>query len=279
MKRLFAGPWIGEFGWEVMAWQGYLRAISSKYDQIVVCGPSGHAGMYEFANKYISFDASTLKANMWMNRPFEEKANKQIQMYIGPHEFSNNGHIEWVNPTKLWDEVVTEHKGMVVYGVGDQLFKPFKGDADGYDILYHARNRDDWDSSYRNWGPEHCASVLDELQDLKIGCIGRTDRAFHISGTADLRDIPLSKLTAIMSNSKVFVGPISGPTHLATLCGLPQMTWAVKAEHEERVRKTWNPFNTRVEVIYSGSDDVWKNRISWTPTANDIISGIRKVLK
>ena len=28
MKRLIAGPWVGEFGWELFAWQGYIRALS-----------------------------------------------------------------------------------------------------------------------------------------------------------------------------------------------------------------------------------------------------------
>lgn len=261
-----------------MAWQGYLRAISPNYDEVVVCGPSGHKGMYEFADKYISFDVPTLKANMWMNRPYEDKAKRQVQIYIGPHEFSNNGHVEWIDPTKVWDEIVTGDKGMIVHSVGDQKFKRFGGHGSGYDILYHARNRDDWDSAYRNWSPEHCACVLDEFQGLKIGCVGRKATAFHIGGTADLRDISLSELTAIMANSKVMVGPISGPTHLATLCGLPQMTWAVKKEHAQRVKKTWNPFNTQVEII-TGDDSIWKNRIKWTPIANEIISGIRKVLK
>lgn len=278
MKRLFAGPFVGEFGWEMMAWQGYLRAISDKYDEIVVCGPSGHAGLYEFANKYISFDVPTLKANMWMNQPYQRKADKQVKMYIGPHEFSNNGHIEWISPTKKWDDLVSENKAILVNAIKPQRFKRFGGDNDGYDILYHARNRDDWDSSYRNWYKKDVKRILSQFNGKKIGCIGKSDMAFNAGGD-DLRDVPLKELTSIMSNSKVLVGPISGPIHLATLCGLPQMTWAVKEEHVQRVKKTWNPFNTRVEVICSDSDDVWKNRESWLPKDEQIVGGIRKILQ
>jgi len=25
---LIAGPWLGEFGWELFAWQGYVRYVS-----------------------------------------------------------------------------------------------------------------------------------------------------------------------------------------------------------------------------------------------------------
>ena len=90
---MYAGPWTGEFGWEVMAWQGYVRAMASEYDQVVVCGPSGHQGMYEFADRYISYDAPTLKANMWMNQPVEGDAEEEFSFFVGGHEFSTNGTI------------------------------------------------------------------------------------------------------------------------------------------------------------------------------------------
>ena len=264
-----------------MAWQGYVRAKAPEYDQVVVCGPSGHQGMYEFADRYISYDAPTLKANMWMNQPVVDDAMEQFSFYVGSHEFSNNGNVEWINPQRVWDELVAMNKGVLVTALQPQKFKRFGGgtSSGGYDILYHARNRDDWDSSYRNWYADDCRKVLDKFPDKKIGCVGRKGRAFHRDGTDDLRDIPLSELTEIMANAKVLVGPISGPVHLATLCGLPQMTWAVKAEHVERVKNKWNPFNTKVGVICSPDDSVWHNRTKWTPPSDDIVDGIKELLE
>ena len=32
---LVAGPWIGEFGWELFCWQGYIREMSKYYDKVV----------------------------------------------------------------------------------------------------------------------------------------------------------------------------------------------------------------------------------------------------
>ena len=34
MKTLIAGPWVGEFGWELAAWQGYIRALSKNFDHL-----------------------------------------------------------------------------------------------------------------------------------------------------------------------------------------------------------------------------------------------------
>lgn len=35
---IYAGPFIGEFGWELCCWQGYLRHLASQGEQTSVCG-------------------------------------------------------------------------------------------------------------------------------------------------------------------------------------------------------------------------------------------------
>ncbi len=35
-KLLLAGPWVGEFGWELFCWQGHLRRISKNYNKTIV---------------------------------------------------------------------------------------------------------------------------------------------------------------------------------------------------------------------------------------------------
>ena len=34
-KILLAGPWVGEFGWELFCWQGFLRKLSKQYDKVI----------------------------------------------------------------------------------------------------------------------------------------------------------------------------------------------------------------------------------------------------
>jgi len=36
MKKLIAGPWVGEFGWELFAWQAYVRALSRNFDHTTI---------------------------------------------------------------------------------------------------------------------------------------------------------------------------------------------------------------------------------------------------
>ena len=55
-KRVFCGPWIGEFGYEIVFWQGKLRKYlkeNHRDDEIIVIGPMGHDFFYEYADKYI----------------------------------------------------------------------------------------------------------------------------------------------------------------------------------------------------------------------------------
>jgi len=46
-RNLFAGPFAGEFGWELMQWQGFVRARRPDYDQVHVLTYPGRDYLYE----------------------------------------------------------------------------------------------------------------------------------------------------------------------------------------------------------------------------------------
>lgn len=274
MKALYAGPFCGEFGHEIQIWQAYLRGINKDYDYIVVCGPPGHFGMYsDFADRYVPFKCDTTHANMWMNDSVEDEAIKYFKESFD--ESSLNA--DWITPRSVWKKYVGVSKSALITSIEPREFIKYQGVGEGYDILYHARHRTDWDSGFRNWKEGDCRLLLRGFPDKRIGCVGLKGSAHHVEGTDDLRDIPLAELIPIMANSKIFVAPISGPCHLATLCGLPQVTWATKKEHAERVLYKWNPFDTKVEVIIA-DDEVWKNRTPWTPPVIEIENNIRRLI-
>ena len=277
MERLLAGPWISEFGWEVMAWQGHLRAIAPEYEHVTVCGPTGHEGMYEFADKYIPIDVPTLEANMWMNNSERERALESFKFLTGGDEFSSKS-IHHIDPYIIWGDLASMNKGDLVTAIKPQKFKRFgmRGRARGYDIVYHARNRTDWDSGYRNWEKDQCEEYIKGLNGYKVACIGRKNMA-HYCGGDDLRGLPLSLLADTLASSRFLIGPISGPTHFGALCGISEITWAVKAEHELRVKYKWNPFNVRVECI-TADDSVWRSRTPWTPEIEELLCLTEKML-
>ena len=55
-KTLVAGPWLGEFGWELFGWQGYLRALSKKFDRTIIVAKGNTDFLYrDFADTYLKF--------------------------------------------------------------------------------------------------------------------------------------------------------------------------------------------------------------------------------
>ena len=107
-----------------------------------------------------------------------------------------------------------------------------------FEILVHARNRvhreqDNWNG----WNKM-------ELGD-GVASIGSKEEALHIEGTCDIRGIPLEELVNYMAGARMIIGPSSGPMHLATLCGCPQVVWSDREDTLVRYERTWNPFNVK----------------------------------
>ena len=51
---LFAGPFLGEFGWELLCWQGFVRKVSRRYKTVIVYCPEGREALYrDFADRII----------------------------------------------------------------------------------------------------------------------------------------------------------------------------------------------------------------------------------
>ncbi len=46
-KNLFAGPYAGEFGYELMQWQGFVRARRPYYENVPVLTYPGRVYLYE----------------------------------------------------------------------------------------------------------------------------------------------------------------------------------------------------------------------------------------
>ena len=62
--KIFAGPFIGEFGWELMFWHGWLRKLKEEVypnSHFIVSSFPGREPLYEFADEYISLPDFYLK--------------------------------------------------------------------------------------------------------------------------------------------------------------------------------------------------------------------------
>lgn len=239
---LLAGPWVGEFGWELFCWQGHIRKLSKDFDKTIVIGRPGNEFLYsDFCDEYIEFNPESFKTDMWKCHDAKPH-NHIVNNTPHTHYFSGNFNIGMLYSI----DGVRDLNGLFF----KQEFHKYivDTDLDGYNVILHGRNKST--GADRNWSKEQWETLSKILLDagLSVCCIGNSE-AFHLEGTSDLRSISFKDLTGVMNKSKLIVGPSSGPMHMASLCGLKHLVWSTEY-NRVRYERDWNPFNTEV-VFYS----------------------------
>ena len=260
-KILLVGPWIGEFGWELFCWQGFIRKQSKQFDKTIVIGRPGNGFLYEdFCDEYIEFDPESFDTDAW--RCHKSKPYKDLVSSI-PHSHYLDGQFDI--GMRYTQKGVIDTKGLFF---SQQEYVKYLGSSDKkYDIIFHCRNKKV--GGERNWDKDKWIVLYNLLKDkYTIACIGNNE-AFHIEGTEDLRNITLKELAGILNNSNMIIGPSSGPMHFASLCGTKHLVWSTDY-NLVRYKKDWNPLKT--EVIFYGNE-------GWNPKPENIKNIIEETIK
>ena len=252
--KIFAGPWVGEFGWELFCWQGYLRQLAFKLKQndsqsefIVSCRP-GHEVLYEdFATRFDLYSPPSEETTEWKNKSDPDPG-------LPLHHFQG----KWVSPNKVrltWSPMNEKFK--------NQNFKIFgRPNRCPSMVLIHARSTDKYDTGYRNYPREGWGRIIDRIHSQHgaiVANIGSTSQSMRChQADLDLRGIALWQLADYMANAICVIGPSSGPIHLASLCACPHLTWSGDRGNKRRYEEVWNPFNTPCAYV----SDSWRPEVS-----------------
>jgi len=265
MKKLYVKLFAGEFGFELMRWQGCIRSIAKRYNYTVVECKEGHELLYEdFANKII-------------RHKIVEAKKISCSVFVGKSKPIDNPI-----PTNGFDKIIFPCIEICDLQM-DQTFIPLgKPDSHpGYDIIIHARN-DNRPVKYgnRNWPLENWNQLVKNFSGKRIASIGSIKDSFYVNNTDDLRGTPLRLLANIVCNSRICLGPSSGPMHFASLCGCKHIVWTIKGKKfmKAGVRKqaetsryryevSWNPLKTPVIVV---------DEYGWCPSVYVIIEELKK---
>ena len=254
---LFAGPWVGEFGWELFCWQGVLRRISVDYDHVIVASKPGHQYLYkDFCSEYVEYTPNSAESSGPMCKDFIYDPIHQAYQQTYPD-------MMWVGPQRFLVNYAPDRKYPFPHGMSsdfywenvEQQFTPY-GEQDSrsqYDLVLHPRNASKVKpgSAERNWDRQKWNLLTRKLLDnqrLRIATIGTNTAAHYVDGTTDLRGIPLSRLADILASSRLVIGPSSGPLHFASLCKCPHLVWSTEY-NRIRYEQDWNPFATAVTFI------------------------------
>ena len=174
MKRLLAGPWVGELGWLLMMWQGHLRTLSKDFDEVVIAGEPGCEYIYEdFCTEYIPYT--------WPNRGNTdcELCDNQTQNHFFIHNKMIQG-ITMLFPAQRMPSFKAPNFKEVF---GEQTFIKYgevKEDLK-FDIVVHDRSTSKCGTNIRNWESHKWKSLVNKLNGkYKIASIGKDHSSQHI---------------------------------------------------------------------------------------------------
>jgi hypothetical protein len=264
---LIAGPYVGEFGFRLMTWQGYVRRQASRYRYVVVCDRADYECLYsDFAHEFIPHDITGQPYVYWNvegDAKFQaDDLNLQLNKRIGKR----------LRPSFI---PPVDKQKFIRYGDPDRAAA--RGEV--FDLLLHARQRD-WDESKnmpREWWDQLIRRIYHERPcgmpaRPRIGAIGSKRLDYCPKGVVDLRDRPLQDTMDTLHASRAIIGTSSGPMHLAGLCGTPRLIWSgrlyyggLEGRDQDIYMRKWNPIHSstivldfrRTATLYS-IDDVWR---------------------
>jgi len=248
-----------EFGWLVARFIPRLRSYSSKFEKtIVVCEPGTEYLFHDITDIFEPFHFKG-RSERWLYEARQPNIKKRIMdKYPGAVKF-------------LPSEKTCMHGSRIYKKYGEKLERSL------WDIVIHARSENKYRSDNRNWPIKKWDKLMSMFTSRKVACIGSKTGSIHIKGATDLRGINMKPLCDLLSNSKVVIGPSSGPMHLASFCGANHVVWTdnkyqkvIKANNRKRYEKLWNPLKTPVTVI---------DEYGWNPPVKVVAQRISKILE
>tara|TARA_R110000823_G_scaffold102276_4_gene219338 strand:- start:2934 stop:3806 length:873 start_codon:yes stop_codon:yes gene_type:complete len=250
-KILVAGPWVGEFGWELFAWQAYVRALSEYYDK-TICISSPHSKfLYEdFCDQFIGFvpDKGGYRDSYY--KVGFSVTNKLMADFLRKASISaSEQEISIMAPRRIGDPPRTHFSEEFQFGAHriSPIYKKFGSHSVEYKntVVIHARCRTLRTGD--NWPRKKWDIFVDKLINTgyNIVSIGTEEESMHIARTVNKRECDQQELLNMLASCKGIAGPSSGAIHLASLCGCPQTVWTTDY-NLDRYTKNWNPFSAEV---------------------------------
>jgi hypothetical protein len=251
-KILIAGPWIGEFGWELMAWQAQVRAkrLSRNYAKTIVITFPGREIFYEGC-EILTHDLPFSEAKVGFPIPDDAYINKWINVAIKKFELRIKD-VDIFTPKSTQDffyrikRKIAPQNTLKYFDYSLNFKKSIK-----YDILFHFRKFEKEKSGelhQKSLDKDKCDELVKHYQNhgFQIGCIGAEGFAYCPPRALNLFSDNFSITIDHILSSRLVVGGSSGPMHLASLCKVPIVVWTGGGFTLDRYYKAWNPFRAPV---------------------------------
>lgn len=257
---LVAGPYGGEFGYELMMWTPALRSLSAYFEKIVIVIHESQEFLYEdFADEIIyhtidlgknRWKANSGDARFWQGEWGEladEELLGKVQNNILSREYPNPVYLDPI--PALWEMPSTYYS-----------FRSTENSRVSDSVALHCRRAGhgrDWDSG--KW--DTLAALLHE-DGFDITVVGTaTDYCPEAPCIVDNRGASLRATADILSNVSMLIGGSSGIMHFGALCETPLLVWGDAdfsipevGTSREAYETEWNPYGVPVHYMDTGWD-------------------------
>jgi hypothetical protein len=276
-RPLIIPPYIGEFGWELMNWQGRVRReiARSPAERIVLGAPPDRHLLYANGCPAAHGDARLLFCPASIDdlpgAPNEDHRIRPDGSRFDPGELGEVVRLrtsdacrrygidvagaEWLQP---------DYRGHVwaARSPAQQFQSLRRNERVSIDVVLVPRRRDV--AAERNASDQWWAELA-----RRLASIGLTVETF---------EGPLDRAIGLLSRARLAAGASTGGLHLACLCRCPHYVWGCGAErrwtglgitNRQRYETLWNPLGT--PCVY--------DECGWRPDMAHVIAGIRGALE
>jgi hypothetical protein len=242
-RVLVAGPYVGEFGHELMDWQPWVRAQIARYDEVHVITYPGRDYLYPGCRVHyhdVALETAGYKHGRF--RPAELAAmarKKAAELGLNNYDLMTALH------------VCTTYHQRFVLPARYELLGESPAPQQIRDVAFHFRqvNKVGPDQT-RNYPLEYCDRVVEfcRARGLSYFCIGHPRYSYCPAGVEDRRTEDLAASVAAIRSARLLAGELSGPMHLAQLSGTPILIWAPGQWRLDNCER-WNVFRVPTYIV------------------------------
>jgi ADP-heptose:LPS heptosyltransferase len=227
----------------LMEWQAWVRAQVPRYREVHGITFPGRAALYPGCQVH-AHDFPLEKAGYRHGRftPSELKSMARARaeaLGLKDYDILTTQHL-----------CTRYHQRFILPGKFDLLRKdPLVGRY--RDVACHFRwVKKEGPDQTKNYPQELCDRVVAICQNrgYSVCCIGHPRYSYCPPGMEDLRTEDLEQSIAALCSVHLLVGELSGPLHLAQLCGVPLVTWA-DAQSQLDTGEYWNTFHVPTFIV------------------------------
>jgi hypothetical protein len=269
---LVVAPYVGEFGWELMNWQGRVRWVirHGDFDRVIVCAETDRRPLYampELSDRVVFCSIGRMELPGRRNedhligedgQPIEPDIIRGIVESKTREACASLG-VEWEEA-----ELMMPRCDSSLWGTSrrEQIFADMRIHVPILnDIVLVPRHRRQ--APGRNRPDAWWEELTGQLRGLGLAVAVYPDH--------------LGDAIRMLSGARLAVGASTGGLHLASLCRCPHYVWGAGGDakwtrlgmtNRQRYETVWNPLGT--PCIY--------DECGWQPPMSHVVEGIRSAL-